>query len=601
MADPLFAAPSQALPVTTLASPIGSLVYAGPARARPFLLAAPGGSAQGTESHTVAVVEHRGRLLLAGLSVTGFVSVSLVLAPAHGRRELVGVPGTLVETLLVSGEGFIAQWTQPTPRLGEIEIVLGVPGGDCRADGSFLVTEEAGAARLIQITPAPSWRVDAGNGNGILQVSATVRLHNQDILLGAASGPDPDSAFQSLRRLSRAAQTRADHALSELRTSRLAIRTDGCEFDHGLEWAIARLEAAAGQSANAVADDNPFPVDPQSRRAWTALGALAAGTPGSPDVDPRTPLGALAQARYGGWRDTPLRIGDLPQLADRTADRIGDPALRFVRRAAMLAAANTIEPWERTRADELRARAASLVGTGAAPRPSAGASVKSPSRGKLPTLGAKRDEAQRSEDIVAATLAAALDLPGRPPYRTPADEPRPGLMRALTALACLNDGMVERGFALLESHLADGFGGGAGLWPDQDRVHDPASAALVPLVLLEGLLGARADAHYGRLRLAPRFPEHWLRFTVRGIQIADATVAMTYERAGKDRRFRFDQSSGSIPVTLVFEPLLPVQSDARAYVDGQPAQLDLGRPGNSERAQLRVQLPLDGQREVSVR
>ena len=173
-------------------------------------------------------------------------------------------------------------------------------------------------------------------------------------------------------------------------------------------------------------------------------------------------------------------------------------------------------------------------------------------------------------------------------------------MRALTALACLNDGMVERGFALLERHLADGFGGGAGLWPDQDRAHDPASAALVPFVLLEGLLGARADAHYGRLRLAPRFPEHWLRFTVRGIQIADATVAMTYERVGKDRRFRFDQNSGAVPVTLVFEPLLPVRSDVRAYVDGQPAKLDLRRSRDSERAQLRVQLPLDRQREVSV-
>ena len=600
MSDPLFATPSRALPVTTLASPRGSLVYAGPARAHPFLLAAPGGSARGTESRTVDVVEHRGRLLLAELSVTGFVPASLVLAPAHGSRELVGVPGTLAETLLVSDEGFIAQWTRTTALAGEIEVVLGVPGGDTRADGSFLVTEEAGAARLIQITPAPSWRVDAGNGDGILRVSATVRLHNQDVLLAAASGPDPASAFQSLRRLSRAAETRADFALSELCTGRLAIQTDGCEFDHGLAWSIARLEAADSQSAHAVAAGDPFPVDPQSRRAWTALGALAAGTPGPPDVDPRTPLGALAQARYGAWRDTPLSIVDLPQLADRTADRIGDSALRFARRAAMLAAANTIEPWERTSADELRARAAELVDTGAAPRPSAGASAKSPSRGRLPTVGAKRDKAQQSEDVVAATLAAALDLPGRPLYRTPADEPRPGLMRALTALACLNDGMVERGFALLERHLADGFGGGAGLWPDQDRVHDPASAALVPFVLLEGLLGARADAHYGRLRLAPRFPEHWLRFTVRGIQIADATVAMTYERVGKDRRFRFDQNSGAIPVTLVFEPLLPVQSDARAYVDGQPAKLDLRRSRDSERAQLRVQLPLDRPREVSV-
>ena len=420
MSDPLLPIPGRALPVTTLAGPRGNLIYAGPARTRPFLLAAPGGSAHGIESRAVDAVEHRGRLLLAGLSVSGFASENVVLAPAQGRRELVGVPGTLTETLLVSGEGLIAQWTRPAPPGGEIEIVLSVPGGNPRVDGPFLATEEAGVVRLIQVAPAPSWRVDTGKGDAMLRVSATVPVHDRDVLLAAASGSDPDGAFQALRRLSRAAETRADSALFELRTSRLATQTDVYELDHGLAWAIARLEAAGSQTAHAPAAGQPFPADPEARRAWTALGALVAGTPGPPDVDPRTPLGALVRARYGAWRGAPLSILELPELADPTADRAGDSALWCARRGALLAVANTIEPWESTRADELRARATALADTGAAPRPPAGSSAESASGKRLPTLGAKRDSVHASEDVVAATVAAALDLPIAHPTGCPA-------------------------------------------------------------------------------------------------------------------------------------------------------------------------------------
>ena len=600
MLDPSVPIPGRALPVTTLAGPRGGLVYAGPARTRPFLLAAPGGSAHGTESRVIEAVAHQGRVLLASLSVSGFVPANVVLAPAQGRRELVGSLGTLIETLFVSGEGVIVQWTRPAALGGEIEIVFNVPGGDPHAEGSFLRTEEAGAARLIQIAPAPSWRIGAANRGGMQRVKATVPLRDRGVVLAAASGSDWPSACQALLRLSRAGEARAEAALSECRTSRLAVQTGLREFDHGVAWAIARLEAADSHVAHTAVATQPFPADPEARRAWTALGALAAGTPGPPGVDPRTPLGALAQVRYGGWRGAPVSMLDLPQLADRTGDRVRNSTLRCARRGALLAAADTIEPWERACSQELRARATALADTGPASRPAAGPSADSAPGKRLPTLDAERGTSHGSKDVATATLAAALDLPDRPPYWALADEPRPGLMRALTALACLNDGIVERGFALLRSHLADGFTEGAGLWPDHERVHDPASAALVPLVLLEGLLGARADAHCGRLRLAPRFPKHWLRFKVRGIQIGDATVAMIYERVGGQQRFRFVQRSGRVPLILLFEPLLTVQSDVRAYVDGRPAQLELRPSRSPERAQLRVQLSLHRQREVSV-
>jgi hypothetical protein len=254
------------------------------------------------------------------------------------------------------------------------------------------------------------------------------------------------------------------------------------------------------------------------------------------------------------------------------------------RRAALLALADAIEPWQgKERARELRTAA-----TLATPRARGAGSVR------LPTLGSSAAVASGIE----TTLAAALDVPGRERFAPPTEDPAPGLLRALTAWACLNAGDLDRGFALFRRHLADGFAHGAGLWPDGARIHDPAAAALVPLVFLEGLLGARADAHYGRLRLAPRLPPHWTRLTVTGIALGDARVRLDYESGGGAHRFRIAQESGAVPVMLVFEPILAVGADVGVRVDGAAAQVDvIPRAG---RAQIRVQLPLDREREISI-
>jgi hypothetical protein len=520
----------------------------------------------------------------------------VVLAPAQARRELVGRHASLIETLLVTPDGFVAQWSASGPTaVGALEVVLSLAGDSWRADGPFFTTAARDGVRLLHLTPAPEWSVR--EEHGALAVRATLGASEPARLL-ATGGDDPEAAAARMTRLSRGGEARAESDLVAWRTRGLATRTGVDDLDDGLAWAAARVDAAAQRGAvHDLAAGEPFPLDPDARRVWTMLGALAAGLRVEPAQAPGTDLELLAVARAAAWRSTRVRPDVIARRSAADVEvhdsQSGKAARAVVRRAALLALADAIEPWQgKDRADRIRAHAASV----ASATPS-GTTALAPTRARavrLPTLGAR----PVPEEPFAAALAAALDLPDRPPYRGPAEDPPPGLLRALTAWACLNAGDLDRGFALFRRHLADGFAQGVGLWPDGSRIHDPAAAALVPLVFLDGLLGARADAHHGRLRLAPRLPPHWTRLAVSGIALGDAAVTLAYESAGGSHRFRIAQESGRVPVMLVFEPILAVSADAPVRIDGASASLDVTPEGG--RARFRVQLPLDRERELSI-
>ena len=591
--DPSLALPTAALPAPDLAGPSDALAFAGPARPRPFLLAAPGCSARGVETRALEGVEQEGRLLLGRLGLAGSAGGNVLLAPAQARREMVGGDGSWMETLLVTSDGLAAQWA-PThggsAALARIRIELDLPAQIWRADGPFLRADAADGVRLLQVVPAPTWSLRPSGGG--LAVAADVALGAGGAArLLAASGADRAQAEARLTRLARARETRAESDLAALRTRRLATRTGVSELDDGLAWAAARVDAAAGIASDAVHElalGEPIPLDPDSRRAWTALGALASGSGGRGPVDATSPLGALARARAAAWRGVRLTAADLPAWASADAGELNGSAHGVATRAALFALADAVEPWAgKERAEALRVRARIQAAAPNATR--AGAR-------RLPTLGASA--LAPAGDPLAAALAAALELPGQPPYAPPLEDPPEGVARALTAWACLNAGALERGFALFRRHLTDGFAHGVGLWPDGRRIHDPAGAALVPLVFLDGLLGARADAHYGRLRLAPRLPPHWTRLTVTGITIGDAEVTMDYEAVGGAHRFRIEQRSGAVPLMLIFEPILAVALGAPVRIDGEPADVAVAPTGG--RAQARVQLPLDRMREIWV-
>jgi hypothetical protein len=590
---------------TPLHGPSDTLARADRARPRPFLLTAPGASARGIESRGIEGVECGGRLVLGRIEVRGASCGNVLLAPAQARRELVGRHGGVMEVLLLTPDGLASQWTPSgAPPASALHLALEVPGAAWRAEGPRFTAAASDGIRMLHVSPAPVWSVR--EEPGILVLSADVDAHSAPVQLLACAGDDAADAGARLARLARGGEARAEGDLVAHRTRGLAARTGVDELDDGLAWAAARLDAATGAGRAHVHDlaaGEPFPFDPGSRRAWTALGALAAGGRAEPPGSAGSELELLALARASAWRGTRMPAdavawaraeGPRPAagrevgtraFAARDTTRVVSPdgARDVARSAALLALADATEPWQgKERAQELRAAA-----TRTTPRAPAGAR-------RLPTLGSSA----AASATLAATLAAALDLPGRARFVAPAEDPPPGLLRALTAWACLNEGDVDRGFALYRRHLADGFAHGAGLWPDGSRIHDPAAAALVPLVFLEGLLGARGDAHYGRLRLAPRLPPHWTRLIVTGIGLRDARVRLEYELANGTHRFRIAQESGAVPVMLVFEPVLAISREARARVDGGAADVDVVPFGG--RAQLRVQLPLDREREISI-
>ena len=586
--DPTLALPVPVPPVLDLKGPSDTLAYAGAARPRPFLLLTRGCSARGVETRGVETVEMDGRFLLGGLGIAGASCGNVLLAPTEARRELVGRGGTLLETLLVTPEGLIAQW-MPAPEQSEARVVLRLPGERWRTDGPLLGAAAADGARLLQILPEPTWSVREERGELVVTALVSVR---EGVRMVASMGSDGVEAAARLRRLTAARAVQAESALVALRTRRLATNTGVADIDDALAWAIARADAV-GEAENAIvhelAHGEPFPTDPDARRAWTVLGQLASGRTERPRLSPDTPLGLYALARAAEWRGEPIGRETRAAL-DSEGDRALKGAAAAVQRAALLVVADVIEPWEgKPAAETLRARASRLAA--AAPRPGGL---------RLPTIGASGGLAASapSVDPLAALTGAALDLPGHAPLGAQGEDPPPGVLRALTAWACLNDGLLDRGFALFRQHLADGFTEGVGLWSDGGRIHDPCAAALVPLVLLHGLIGARIDAHHGRLRLAPRLPTNWNRFSVGGIVIGDATVRMSYDLADGRHRFRFVQDSGAVPVMLVFEPLVAAGPNPEAWVDG--ARADLETSAAHGRLQAKVQLPLDREREVAI-
>ncbi len=131
----------------------------------------------------------------------------------------------------------------------------------------------------------------------------------------------------------------------------------------------------------------------------------------------------------------------------------------------------------------------------------------------------------------------------------------------------------------------------AGVCPDQAW-----STAMAVAPLVYGLLGAEPDAVKGRLRLRPQIPAAWDRLEARRLRMGDAAVSLDYRREGDRHTFRLEQEAGAVPVTVIFEPLLPARRLVAARVDGRPAELDPRPLG--ERMLVPVQLVLDAERMV---
>ena len=158
--------------------------------------------------------------------------------------------------------------------------------------------------------------------------------------------------------------------------------------------------------------------------------------------------------------------------------------------------------------------------------------------------------------------------------------------------------------AVLDEGLVRGPAGPA-TWDDltslpalPDQIMDrPAATGELILAFVHGMLGLSPDAPVGRLRLAPRIPEHLTRFAAEGIPIGEGTIRMAYERSGAEVLFTLEPERIGVPPLLVFEP--SVSGEARSVeVDGAAAELDLR--SDTGRTVVPVQLPLDSPRTVRI-
>lgn len=182
------------------------------------------------------------------------------------------------------------------------------------------------------------------------------------------------------------------------------------------------------------------------------------------------------------------------------------------------------------------------------------------------------------------------------------------LFTGLVAWAEYRAGRAEAAFRHWRSNVNIAFERERGAWDDvlHGRRRRPigvcsnhaTSAAMVVAPFVYGMLGVVPDAPYGRVRIAPQFPQTWRHARVTNLRVGDARIMVRYQRSGHMHTYNIEQTAGSLPFTLIFEPAIPAAAIDRVVIDGRGAQLEEFRTG--ERTSVRVQLALDHARIMTV-
>ncbi len=125
---------------------------------------------------------------------------------------------------------------------------------------------------------------------------------------------------------------------------------------------------------------------------------------------------------------------------------------------------------------------------------------------------------------------------------------------------------------------------------------------------VEGQLGARAEASWGRLTLRPLLgdahpgealpPPRLGTLEVRGLRAGRARVELHCRRDGGHFTFRLAQTHGRIPLNVILEPWLPLREVHDIRLAGERVDLDVTPEGPGVR--VRLQFPLDPERRLTI-
>jgi hypothetical protein len=126
---------------------------------------------------------------------------------------------------------------------------------------------------------------------------------------------------------------------------------------------------------------------------------------------------------------------------------------------------------------------------------------------------------------------------------------------------------------------------------------DPGAARIINQFVY-GLLGMEPDAVRQRVVVRPALPVEWDSLNVENLRLADAQFALHFERHAGTHTFALVPQSGTVPLRVIFEPMIAAQRITRVEVDGQSAALNLHR--RADRWVCPLQIVLDHERRISI-
>ena len=493
------------------------------------------------------------------------------VSPGAVRRRLAREGARILESTLVFHRlpGVVVQW-EVEGGTGEVGLHLGwsvppearteLPGGpagplilhdtaeveddtDAGIDSPIRVEVAGGEGRWTVESPGPLTGTDPVRGITRISLHASLEKGDPLTLLFSLDSGDERQRTAILRRLSALPGELESWAAADARGAEgeLSLSIDDPRANEAFQWERRRLHAAVGHTGagDVVLVEADPPAPDGSRLGRVGHGLLALGC--------HREAGELVERAVSlleeGLDADPGRLGeaeaaDLLLLLGRYVLWTGDPRpLRTV--------GEKLEWWF-TRLKEPQIAAPGSPSSRSSVRPAA-------------VEAALRECAEAVEAEGDRSRAEALRSGGESSESATITDRSPGIVRRASSGA-------------------------------REDIVDPAT-------LLFGLLGARADAFFGRLRLAPRLPDAWRRASVGGIRMGEARVRLAYHVQGGRHTFRLEPTGGRVPVNLVFEPLLPVRDLGGAWVDGSRADVDRFRRG--DRVGARLQIPLDAPREVA--
>lgn len=534
-----------------------------------------------------------------GVALEGAEARDVVVTPLGVERRLGLGDAEVLERVFVPRDvpAVVFEWRAPTGaslsiawRAGLDRTVLTSSGGSpapgwssegralrLRADGSN------DAAAFVLSREPEAWEVEAEEGGGpALRVRSRLRLApGESVRLAVAATTEGEAALAAtLAALRPEALVHARAAaMRRMERERLALNAPDERAGLALEWAKHHLDAlraeapGVGRSIVAGFGVESGEAGAEGTAEGAARGALAFETR---EAVPAA-LAALAVGAFDAARDVLRLLGDhrddagrAPSLVTLAGEAHYDApdatALYLILTARYLAWTGDIgfvrDAWARVRRASEHVRAAGLGSIALAELAVAAESV--------------------GDGALAEALRAHPVRPGAPIL--------PSFVGASgAAWAEFASGRTEAAtrewLRSVEALLEGG------------HVSATESAAVVN-GLVYGLLGAEPDGVKGRLRLRPQLPVSWDRLDARRILMGDVAVTLGYTRHGDRHVFRLEQEEGSVPVTVIFEPMLPARRLVAARVDGVDAELDPRPLG--ERMLVPVQLVLDAERVVEL-